>query len=276
MQTLKEHRAFGGTLGFYQHESKTIDLPMRLSVFVPPGEGPHPVLYWLSGLTCTEENFMAKAGAQRVAAELGLMLVAPDTSPRGAGIAGEEDDWDFGSGAGFYVDATAEPWSRHYRMYSYVRDELPALIEANFPAQPDLCAISGHSMGGHGALVLGLKNPERYRSISAFAPICAPTRCPWGEKAFSGYLGDDRAAWAAYDASELVTVQRHPAEILIDQGEADGFLAEQLLPEHFEAAAAKAGQALRLRRHPGYDHSYYFIASLIEDHLRHHARLLAT
>ncbi len=275
-ETLKEHASFGGVQGYYRHDSSACGGPMELSVFVPPGEGPFPVVYYLSGLTCTADNFTSKAGAQRVAAELGLIVVAPDTSPRGAGYPGEDDDWDFGTGAGFYVDATEEPWSGRYRMYSYVRDELPKLVDERFPTKGlSHRSVFGHSMGGHGALVLGLREPGAYRSISAFAPICAPTQVPWGEKAFSGYLGDDRNTWKRYDATELVRQTQHPSTILIDQGTADGFLEKQLRPELFEAACREAGQALTLRMQPGYDHSYFFIASFVEDHLRHHARYLA-
>lgn len=276
IETLSEQPCFGGSVGFYRHDSRACGLPMRLAVFRPPqaARGPVPVLYYLAGLTCTEETFLAKAGAQRLAAELGLMLVAPDTSPRGAGAPGEDADWDFGTGAGFYLDATRDPWSKHYRMYSYVTDELPALVAANFPARPDRQGIFGHSMGGHGALVCGLRNPDQYRSISAFAPIGAPSQCPWGEKAFGGYLGPDREAWRAYDASELVKASPHPGTILVDQGTSDKFLASQLKPELFEAACREAGQRLTLRRHEGYDHSYYFIATFVDDHLRHHAAAL--
>jgi S-formylglutathione hydrolase len=247
---------------------------MNVSVFLPPGTQAAPVLYFLSGLTCTEENVTAKAGAQRYAAEAGLALVAPDTSPRGLDLPEEHDAWDFGSGAGFYVDATEAPWRDHYRMYSYVTEELPALLRASQPIDPDRAAITGHSMGGHGALVIGLRHPERYASISAFAPIASPTRCPWGEKALSRYLGEERASWEAYDASLLVSQQPHPEEILIDQGSADGFLDDQLKPSLFKAACDHSGQALRLRMQEGYDHSYFFIASFIGDHVAHAARAL--
>jgi S-formylglutathione hydrolase len=270
---ISEHACFAGVQGYYSHQSETVGTPMRFAVFTPPQakRGAVPVLYYLAGLTCTEETFVIKAGAQRVAAELGLMLVAPDTSPRGANVPGEDADWDFGTGAGFYVDATREPWSRNYRMYSYVTRELPAIIAANFPAASGREGIFGHSMGGHGALICALKNPGRYRSLSAFAPISAPMRAPWGIKAFSAYLGDDRSKWADWDASELM--RRHPfdGEILVDQGLADKFLVEQLQPERLEEAARASGQALTLRRHAGYDHSYFFIATFVEDHLRHHA-----
>ena len=233
------------------------------------------MLYFLAGLTCTEETFMIKAGAQRVAAELGLMLVAPDTSPRDTGIDGATGDWEFGEGAGFYLDATEPAFAKHFRMETYVVEELPAIIAANFPADTEHAGISGHSMGGHGALTLALKYPQRYRSVSAFAPIVAPSRVPWGEKAFSRYLGEDRAAWAAHDACELLAKTTFPGTILIDQGQADRFLDSQLRPELFEPTCATHGQSLQLRRHEGYDHSYWFIASFIEDHLRHHAAALA-
>jgi S-formylglutathione hydrolase len=252
---------------------------MRFAVYLPPQAqaGPVPVLFYLSGLTCTEDNFTSKAGAQRYAAEHGIMLVAPDTSPRGEGVPDEADAWDFGIGAGFYVDATEAPWSTHYRMYSYVTQELPQLVRANFPARGDRMGIFGHSMGGHGALVCGLRNPELFQSISAFAPIAAPSQCPWGEKAFVGYLGGDRTAWAAYDATELVkTYARSDRTLLIDQGSADSFLAQgQLLPEVFEAACRAAGQPLTLRMQPGYDHGYFFIASFVGDHIAHHAAVLS-
>jgi S-formylglutathione hydrolase len=276
MKTISEHKCFGGVQGYYAHASQEIGLEMKFSVYRPPQakSGTVPVLYYLAGLTCTEETFMIKAGAQRVAAELGLMLVAPDTSPRGANIPGEADAWDFGAGAGFYVDATREPWSKHYRMYSYVTRELPALIAEKFPADASRQGIFGHSMGGHGALVCALNNPGQYRSLSAFAPIAAPMRCPWGKKAFMGYLGDDRATWRRYDASELVRQSQFPAPILVDQGLADKFLPEQLYPEVFEAACRESGQILTLRRQEGYDHGYYFISTFMEDHLRHHALTL--
>lgn len=252
---------------------------MNLAVYVPPQaeDAPVPVLYYLSGLTCTEKNFIEKAGAQRYAAEHGLMLVAPDTSPRGVNLPGEDDGWDFGSGAGFYVNATEQPWAKHYHMYDYVTDELPGLIAGMF-AITDRAGIFGHSMGGHGALVCGLKNPDKYASISAFAPITDPSQCPWGQKALAGYLGDDKQQWAAYDATELVKAGKrasHP--LLVDQGEGDQFLGQgQLLPDVFEAACKQAGQPLTLRMQPGYDHSYYFIASFMGDHIRHHAAVLCS
>ncbi|HHP7246092.1 MAG TPA: S-formylglutathione hydrolase [Elainellaceae cyanobacterium] len=276
---VKEHRCFGGSLGFYTHPSESCKGDMRFAVYLPPQaqSQPVPILYFLSGLTCTEENFMAKSGAQRYAAEHGVMLVAPDTSPRDAGIPGEETDWDFGTGAGFYVDATVEPWSQCYRMYSYVTDELPKIIKAHFPADPDRESIFGHSMGGHGALICALKNGDRYRSVSAFAPISAPMRCPWGQKAFTNYLGVDRETWKAYDASELVLTSNYGRPILIDQGAADSFLADQqLLPEVFEDACKTAGQPVTLRMQPGYDHSYYFISTFMSDHIRHHASALCS
>ncbi|MGE3928357.1 MAG: S-formylglutathione hydrolase, partial [Lautropia sp.] len=251
--------------------------PMRFGVYLPPlaSERRVPVLYWLSGLTCTEENFVVKAGAQRAAAELGVAIITPDTSPRGLGYPGEDERYDFGTGAGFYVDATEAPWSRGYRMYSYVADELPALVAAHLPVDPQRAGIFGHSMGGHGALTIALKHPDQFRSVSAFAPICSPMRCPWGELALSRYLGDDRAAWRDYDATALIAARgwRGP-KILVDQGTADNFLAEQLKPELLEAACASAGVPLELRRQDGYDHSYFFIATFIADHLRFHAAQL--
>ncbi|MEI8299380.1 MAG: S-formylglutathione hydrolase [Pseudomonadota bacterium] len=274
---ISEHACFGGVQGYYRHASRECASTMRIAVYRPPqaARGPVPVVYYLAGLTCSEETFAIKAGAQRVAAELGLMLVAPDTSPREPRFAGDDASWDFGQGAGFYVDATEQPWSSHYRMYSYVSAELPALVLANFPARADAQGIFGHSMGGHGALVCGLRNPGTFRSVSAFAPIAAPTQCAWGHKALSGYLGEDRASWEAYDATALVVRSPHPAPILIDQGSDDRFLAEQqLLPERFAVAAETAGQQLRLRMQPGYDHGYFFIQSFVADHLQHHASLL--
>jgi S-formylglutathione hydrolase len=278
-EVISQHACFGGVVGFYRHEAASTSCPMRFAVFTPPQAraGRVPVLYYLAGLTCTEETFMIKAGAQRVAAELGIMLVAPDTSPRGIKLPGDSDSWDFGVAAGFYLDATVEPWSRHYRMYTYVTQELRHLIESQFPADSGRTGIFGHSMGGHGALTLALRNPERYRSVSAFAPIAAPRQCPWGQKAFTGYLGPDRGQWSQYDATELVAgvqdgARRSP--ILIDQGLSDQFLQTQLHPHLFEEAAKKVGYPLTLRRHEGYDHGYYFISTFMEDHLRHHARIL--
>jgi S-formylglutathione hydrolase len=279
METLSRHGCFGGSMSFHRHDATETRCAMRFAVFTPPQAAKHavPVLYYLAGLTCTEETFMIKAGAQRVAAELGLMLVAPDTSPRGVPLPGDSTSWDFGVGAGFYVDATQEPWSAHYRMYAYVTRELPALIAGSFPADMQRQGIFGHSMGGHGALTIALKNPNTYRSVSAFAPIAAPMRCPWGEKAFTGYLGADRATWAPYDASELVRVLRSVAgrpPILIDQGLDDQFLAAQLHPELFEDACKAVGYPVTVRRQAGYDHGYYFISTFMEDHLRHHAATL--
>jgi S-formylglutathione hydrolase len=276
LETLSEHRCFGGVQGFYRHTSAEIGLEMKFGVFVPPqaAQGPVPVLFFLAGLTCTEETFAIKAGAQRIAAELGLMLVTPDTSPRDTGVEGASAAWDFGHGAGFYLDATESPWATHFRMESWITQELRALVLSQFAASSDRVGLFGHSMGGHGALTLALRHPGLYQSVSAFAPIAAPTQCPWGEKAFTGYLGTDRAAWAEHDATELVKAGGTLPPVLIDQGLADNFLATQLHPHLFEAACAQTGQPLTLRRHPGYDHGYYFIASFIEDHLRHHAQAL--
>jgi len=276
LQTLSEHACFGGVQGFYQHDSSTIGVPMRLGVYRPPQalSGPGPALIYLAGLTCNEETFAIKAGAQRVAAQLGLMLVTPDTSPRGTGVAGADASWDFGTAAGFYLDATQAPWAPHWRMESYVTQELPALLAQHFALQPGLLGLFGHSMGGHGALTLALRHPGLFSSVSALAPIAAPMQCPWGVKAFSGYLGDDRSTWAAHDATELVKAGARCPPLLVDQGLADKFLAEQLHPQLFEAACAAAGQPLTLRRHEGFDHGYYFIASVVEDHLRHHSSTL--
>ena len=273
METLTEHACFGGTQGFYRMDSAACGGPMRFGIYVPPQAraGRVPVLFFLAGLTCTEETAATKAGMQRVAAGIGLMLVTPDTSPRDTGIDGATGDWEFGEGAGFYLDATQAPWSARFRMETHVVHELPALLAAEFPADLERVGICGHSMGGHGALVLALRHPGRYRSVSAIAPIVAPSQVPWGQKAFSRYLGDDRDAWAAHDACELVRRHADARPILVDQGLADRFLEVQLQPERFEAACAAAGQPLTLRRHPGYDHGYYFIAGVIEDHLRHHA-----
>ena len=270
-----EHRAcFGGWQDVYEHASSTLDCTMRFAIYLPPqaADGPVPVLYWLSGLTCTEQNFITKAGAQRYAAEHGIAIVCPDTSPRGDEVA-DAEGYDLGKGAGFYVDATQAPWSVHYRMHDYVANELPALAEAHFPVT-GARAISGHSMGGHGALVIALRNPGRYRSVSAFSPIVAPSQVPWGQKAFSAYLGDDRDAWRAYDATELVGSSSEKLPILIDQGQADEFLDTQLKPWLLKDAADAAGHPVYLRMQPGYDHSYYFIASFMADHLAHHARAL--
>ena len=278
LQLLNEHRCFGGVQRFYKHDSREIGLPMQFAVYLPPqaAEGPVPVLIYLAGLTCTEETATIKAGAQQWAARHGLALVMPDTSPRGANLPGDSECWDFGVGAGFYLDATQLPWAAHYRMESYVVRELPELLK-ELPLDVSRMGICGHSMGGHGALTLALRHPGVFRSVSAFAPIAAPTCCPWGRKAFSGYLGEDREVWQRHDASELMAQAANPFPegILIDQGLADKFLAEQLYPEAFEAACAWAGQPLTLRRHAGYDHGYYFIQSFIADHLAHHARVLA-
>ncbi|OYT91653.1 MAG: S-formylglutathione hydrolase [Burkholderiales bacterium PBB3] len=278
-ETLSEHACFGGVQRFYRHASSTIGLPMRFSVFLPAqaAQGPVPALVYLAGLTCNEETFMTKAGAQRYAAEHGLALIAPDTSPRGADIPGEADAWDFGLAAGFYIDATQAPWATHYRMESYlVQELLPTLLE-HLPLDGARLGITGHSMGGHGALTLALKYTDLFRSVSAFAPICAPTQCPWGQKAFTGYLGADTTTWQGHDASALMARQSaapYPQGILIDQGLADKFLAEQLHPHLLEAACAQIGQPLTLRRHAGYDHGYYFVSTFMADHVAHHAAAL--
>lgn len=276
LTVISRHRCFGGWQLFLSHASAECGVEMRFSVYLPPQAETRkvPALTYLAGLTCTEETFMIKAGAQRLASELGLMLVAPDTSPRGTDLPGQADSWDFGIGAGFYVDATAEPWAKNWRMYSYVNGELPKLIAANFPADPARQGIFGHSMGGHGALISALKNPGKYRSVSAFAPIAAPMRCPWGKKAFTGYFGSDQTLWRTHDASELVRRTALPYPILIDQGLGDKFLAEQLYPDVFAEACRESGQALTLRRHPDYDHGYYFIQSFMAEHLHHHAAAL--
>lgn len=279
IEKVAENRCFEGIQGVYSHQSEYCNGPMRFALYRPPqalaGQA-CPVVTFLSGLTCTEENFTVKAGAQRVASELGLILVAPDTSPRGQNLPGEDDSYDFGSGAGFYLDATQEPWSKAYRMYSYITKELPEVLKANFEADWSRQGITGHSMGGHGALTIHLKHPDVYRSVSAFSPIVAPMQVPWGQKAFRGYLGEDQEAWKAYDATELVKARPSQATILIDQGTDDNFLEEQLRPEIFEKACEEAGQPLQLRMQKGYDHSYFFIATFIEDHLRHHAAVLAS
>lgn len=271
METISSSRSFGGVQGVYAHDSSACACHMRFGVYTPPGEGPFPALFWLSGLTCTEENFITKAGAQRAAAEHGLVIIAPDTSPRGEGVPDDPDGaYDFGLGAGFYVDATEPPFDTHYHMQSYIVRELPALIAEHFPVTPERMGVFGHSMGGHGALTLHLKNPDLFRTCSAFAPIVAPSKVPWGKKALSGYLGLDEEAWAAYDATQLVAVRPSAAEILIDQGLADPFLKEQLRPELFEEAARAVGQKATVRRHEGYDHSYYFMASFIDEHIKWH------
>lgn len=277
LENISCQKSFGGWHKRYRHRSATLNCDMSFAVYLPPqveaGEK-LPVLYWLSGLSCTDENFMQKAGAQRMAAELGLIIVAPDTSPRGPDVPGDPDGgWDFGLGAGFYLNATQAPWDRHYRMHDYVVHELPALIEASFPVT-DRRGICGHSMGGHGALVCALRNPGRYRSLSAFAPICNPMSVPWGEKAFSRYLGEDRSAWREWDASLLIALAAERLPILIDQGDRDDFLPTQLKPESLRLAAEAANHPLTIRMQAGYDHSYYFIATFIEDHLQHHAQWL--
>lgn len=282
MERFEHHASFGGRQEVWQHASRATGTPMRLGVYLPPqalAGARCPVLYWLSGLTCTEQNFITKAGAQRYAAEHGVILVAPDTSPRGDGVADVPERYDLGQGAGFYVDATQAPWSRHYRMHEYVTRELPAWIESHPAVARGVRAISGHSMGGHGALVAALRNPGAYRSVSAFSPIVAPSRVPWGEQAFGAYLGDDRAAWAQWDACALVAAAApggaaSPLPLLVDQGDADEFLATQLRPELLREACAAAGRPLTLRLHPGYDHSYYFISTFIGDHIAWHAAAL--
>jgi len=274
LETLSEQRCFGGVQRIYRHRSAATGTPMRFAAFVPSGEGPFPVLWFLAGLTCTEENFTTKAGAQRCAAEHGLILVAPDTSPRGDDVP-DDDAYDFGKGAGFYLDATEQPWSANFRMRSYIEDELPAIVAAALPADMARQGITGHSMGGHGALTVALRNPGRFGSVSAFAPIVSPLHCPWGEKALAGYLGPDRAAWRAYDACALIEDGARVPNILVDQGDADPFLAEQLKPALLADACRDAGIGLTLRMQPGYDHSYYFIATFIADHIAWHAERLA-
>jgi S-formylglutathione hydrolase len=272
VETVSTVRSFGGVQGVYRHDSRETGTPMVFSVYLPPQaeQGPCPVVWYLSGLTCTHANVTEKGQFQRVCAELGLIFVAPDTSPRGEGVA-DDPAYDFGQGAGFYLDATQPPWAKHFRMESYIVGELPEVIAANFPADMGRQAITGHSMGGHGALTLALKTPGRWKSVSAFAPIASPMRCPWGEKALDGYLGPDRDAWRRHDATALIEDGARLAEILVDQGEADSFLDAQLRPDLLEAACAAAGIPLTLRRQPGYDHSYYFISTFMEDHLRWHA-----
>ena len=277
LEAISSNKSFAGWHKRFSHSSKTLNCTMRFAIFLPPQveTGARvPVLYWLSGLTCTEENFMQKAGAQQLAAELGMAIVAPDTSPRGEGVADAPDGaYDLGLGAGFYVNATQAPWATHYQMYDYIVTELPAIIAANFPVN-DKAAISGHSMGGHGALMIALRNPDKFVSVSAFSPICHPCDCPWGEKALTAYLGEDRGNWQQYDTSLLMQQSSARLPTLVDQGDADEFLVTQLKPEALEAAAASSAYPLQLRRQPGYDHSYYFIASFIADHLRFHAQHL--
>lgn len=273
LETLSEAACFGGTQSVHRHDSEATGTAMEFSVYLPPGAGDGskvPVLFWLSGLTCTWENFTVKAGAQRYAAEHGIAIVAPDTSPRGDDVPDSSDEYDFGKGAGFYVNATREPWSKNYHMERYAAEELPATVFDAFPVNPDRAGVFGHSMGGHGALTLAMKNPGLFKSVSAFAPIVSPMNCPWGDKALGRYIGDDRTAWARYDACALVESDGWAGEILVDQGDADGFLAEQLKPELLTAACEKAGVPLTLRMQPGYDHSYYFIASFIGDHIAWH------
>lgn len=275
METTKTHAVHGGVLRYLKHDSVTTGTPMTLSVFVPSGEGPFPVLIWLSGLTCTEDNFTTKAGAYAAAAEHGVIIVAPDTSPRGEGVA-DDPAYDLGQGAGFYVDATQAPWAPHFRMESYVTGELIDLIDREFPTTKS-CSISGHSMGGHGALTLALRHPDLFRSVSAFAPISSPTRCPWGEKAFTAYLGEDRKEWANHDAALLIengAAKGVYDDILVDQGDADSFLTDQLKPELLIAAGKASGQKVTVRMQPGYDHSYFFMASFIADHVTFHAARL--
>ena len=274
-QIISQAACFGGTQFIYRHNSAATGTQMRFAAFIPPQPGPRPVLWFLAGLTCTEENFTIKAGAQRVAAELGLALIAPDTSPRGEGVPDDPAGaYDFGLGAGFYVDATQAPWSTHYKMRTYIEDELPAVVAATLNVDMTRQAISGHSMGGHGALTVALRNPARFRSVSAFAPIVSPLQCPWGEKALGGYLGADRASWRDYDACALIEDGARLPRLLVEQGSADPWLAAQLKPQLLQAACAAAGIALTLRLQPGYDHSYYFISTFIEDHLRWHASAL--
>lgn len=275
MEILKTHAVHGGTLRYLRHDSAVTGTPMTLSVFTPPGAGPFPVLIWLSGLTCTEDNFTTKAGAYAAAAEHGVIVVAPDTSPRGDGVA-DDPAYDLGQGAGFYVDATQAPWAKHFRMESYVIEELIGLVDAEFPTTRTR-SISGHSMGGHGALTLALRHPNLFRSVSAFAPIASPSRCAWGEKAFTAYLGDDRSEWTRYDAALLIAdggARGVYDDILIDQGDADPFLVEQLKPELLVEAGRAAGQTVTVRMQPGYDHSYFFMASFIADHVAFHAKRL--
>ncbi len=277
LENLSQAKVFDGWHKQYRHHSSTLNCEMRFAVYLPPqatADQPVPVLYWLSGLTCTDENFMQKAAAFKQAAQLGIAIVAPDTSPRGDGVADDpQGAYDLGLGAGFYLNATQQPWNQHYRMYDYVVQELPQLIESFFPVNSKR-AIAGHSMGGHGALTIGIKNPQRYSSISAFAPICHPTQCPWGKKAFQAYLGDNQQEWLNYDSVELLKQYGYDKAILVDQGEADNFLTEQLMPETLEAVAQEKNVALTLNYHPGYDHSYFFIQSFIEQHLLFHAQYL--
>ncbi|BAZ43918.1 S-formylglutathione hydrolase [Chondrocystis sp. NIES-4102] len=277
LRLTSEFRCFNGTVAYYTHHSTSCNCDMNFAVYLPPQAQSQavPILYYLSGLTCTAENFITKAGAQAYAAQWGIMLVVPDTSPRNTGIPGEDDTWDLGSGASFYVNATVAPWQKHYQMYSYITQELPTLIAANFPVQAKKQSIFGHSMGGHGALICALKNPQQYLSVSAFAPIASPINCPWGNKAFTAYLGNDKEEWSKYDASELIKTTQIDSIILIDQGTADSFYQQQqLLPETFQSACEMVGQNLNLRWQKGYDHSYFMISSFIKDHIQHHAGYL--
>lgn len=277
MEQVSSYKCFGGQQLRFRHDSAVLGCEMHFSIYLPPQADQRsvPVLYWLSGLTCTDENFVTKAGAQRYAAEYGIAIVAPDTSPRGEGVPDDpEGGWDFGLGAGFYVNATQEPWQQHYRMYDYVVEELPALVQSRFPLDEGKVGIFGHSMGGHGAITIALNNPQRFQSVSAFAPICSPIQCPWGQKALGNYLGEDQAAWRAYDSTVLLGEADEHLPLLVDQGEADGFLQEQLKPELLQQAADEAGYPVQINLHPGYDHSYFFIASFIGEHLRFHAKYL--
>lgn len=274
MKQIEQHASFGGSQEVWQHASSTLGVDMDFAVYLPPQakQGPCPVLYWLSGLTCNEQNFITKAGAQGYAAKHGVILVAPDSSPRGEGVA-DDEAYDLGQGAGFYLNATREPWAKHYRMYDYITQELPALVDAHFPTTTAR-GISGHSMGGHGALVIALRNPGMFRSVSAFSPVVAPSQVPWGEKAFSAYLGDDREEWKQWDATALVANASERLPLLVDQGDADNFLEAQLRPQLLQQACEAAGHPLTLRMQPGYDHSYYFIASFIGEHIAHHAKAM--
>ncbi|MFK7802469.1 MAG: S-formylglutathione hydrolase [Anaerolineae bacterium] len=276
LNQISRTKSFDGWLEVYTHNSEACACEMKFAVYLPPqaADGPVPALYWLSGLTCTHENFATKAGAFGYAAEHGVMLIIPDTSPRGAGIEGEDDNWDFGTGAGFYLDATNGAWAKNYNMYSYITEELTGIVRESFPGAPGKESIFGHSMGGHGALTIALKNPGRFKSVSAFAPICAPSQCPWGEKAFSNYLGDDRSAWLEYDANHLIQQDAEKMPMRIDQGDADGFLAEQLHYQTFIDTCEQIGYPVTANLRPGYDHSFYFIASFIGDHIAHHAKAL--
>ncbi|WP_223668908.1 S-formylglutathione hydrolase [Kangiella shandongensis] len=275
IENISTAKSFGGWHKQYQHHSSALNCSMQFAIYLPPQASESnkvPVLYWLSGLTCTDENFMQKAGAHRIAAELGVAIVAPDTSPRGDGVA-DDDGYDLGQGAGFYVNATEAPWNKHFQMYDYINEELPELVKATFPVS-DKWSISGHSMGGHGAIMMALKNPDKYQSVSAFSPIVNPVACPWGEKAFTAYLGSDREQWKNYDSTELMSQAEKQIPLMVDQGLSDGFLTEQLKPQNLVNVANKVNYPLTYREHEGYDHSYYFISSFIEDHLRFHAKHL--